>query len=66
MSLIKLFQMYGIELMEYDKFRHPIDILEDIYLKLSIDEYKKLMEDIANLESKEGFIFDLARSRPYK
>jgi hypothetical protein len=66
MTLIEIFNKYGIELKSNDQFRHPVDILEDIYLKLNNNEYNKMMELISKVESSESFIFDEARSRPYQ
>jgi hypothetical protein len=67
MILDNIFEKYGINLKTNNKeYRHPIDILEDMYLKLNIEEYKSLMELIAQTEVKEGFIFDISRGRTYR
>lgn len=64
--LNNIFLQYGLNLMDNENFRHPVDILEDMFLKLNVDEYIKIMQTIASIESREGFIFDMARNRPYK
>lgn len=64
--LNNIFLQYGLNLMDNESFRHPVDIIEDMFLKLNIDEYVKIMKTIANIESQEGFIFDKARNRPYE
>lgn len=66
MTLENIFTLYGIQLKTNNEYRHIVDILEDIYLKLSVDEYKKLLQDISQVESTENFIFDQARNRPYQ
>jgi len=66
MNLEKIFQSYNIELKKGDEYRHPIDIIEDMYLRLNIQEYRSLMELISQTETREGFIFDSARNRPYR
>lgn len=65
MKLEDIFKKYGISLKTADEYRHPIDIIEDLYLKLNIEEYRSLMELISQTEAREGFIFDVARNRPY-
>jgi hypothetical protein len=65
MNLEDIFNRYNIALMENEKHRHPVDILEDMYLKLNIEEYRSLMELIAQTEAREGFIFDISRGRNY-
>lgn len=65
-NLEDIFNRYNIALMESENYRHPVDILEDMYLKLNIHEYMHMMELISQTESREGFIFDTARGRPYK
>lgn len=64
--LEKVFQSYNITLKENQKYRHIVDILEDLYIKLNTDEYINLMSQIADIESKEGMIFDEARQKPYE
>lgn len=66
MKLLDIFKKHGVDLKHDDYFRHPIDILEDLYLKINMEEYAAIMKTIADSESKEGFIFDLARNRPYE
>ena len=66
MTLLEIFNKHNIVLKDQDDYRHPVDILEDMYLKLSIDEYRDIMKEISDTESIEGFIFDEARNRVYK
>jgi hypothetical protein len=66
MTLFEIFEKHGIDLKRENQFRNPVDILEDMYLKLNTEEYVSLMKKISETESKEGFIFDLARNKPYK
>lgn len=66
MTLLEIFNKHNIVLKDQDDYRHPIDILEDMYLKLSVDEYRNMMKEISDTESIEGFIFDKARNRAYK
>ena len=66
MKLLEIFAKYGIDLERNNEFRHPIDILEDMYLKLNSEEYAKITKLIADAESQEGHVFDITRNRPYK
>lgn len=67
MTLIEqIFQKYNIALTKDNELRNPIDILEDLYLRLNGDDWNSLCSVIAQTESQEGFIFDIARGRPYK
>jgi hypothetical protein len=66
MKLLEIFAKYGIDLKRDNEFRHPIDILEDMYLKLNNEEYAKITKWIAEVESQEGHIFNTARNKPYK
>lgn len=66
MTIQNIFNSYNIELIKNGVYRHPIDILEDIYLKLSTKEYDDLVKTISRLETKDGHIFDDARDRPYE
>jgi hypothetical protein len=64
--LSNILSQYNISLVEADGLRSVVDFLEDFFLKINIDEYQKIMQDIAQAESIEGHIFDQARNRPYK
>jgi hypothetical protein len=67
MTLESIFEKYQISLKDSkDQYRHPVDIIEDLFLKLSNKEYSNLMQNIADTESVYGHIFDQARERPYK
>lgn len=65
-NLQNIFKSFGISLYNLDKQRDLIDVLEDIYLKLSTEEFDKLIKKIAVIESEVGHIFDEARNRPYR
>jgi hypothetical protein len=65
MTLENIFKKYKINLFQNEQLRDPIDILEDLYLKLNTDEYVSLMKEISSTESLEGHIFDEARNKPY-
>lgn len=64
--LEQIFKKYNISLEKNNKLRNPIDILEDVYLKLNGDDWNTLCSIIAKTESQEGPIFDMARGRPYE
>jgi predicted CopG family antitoxin len=64
--LQNIFKSFGISLYNLDKQRDLIDVLEDIYLKLSTEEFDKLIKKISMIESEVGHIFDEARNGPYK
>jgi hypothetical protein len=64
--LIDIMKRHNIELVEAKESRNVIDVLEDIYLKLSAEEFKVLVKEISQAETEHGHIFDLARNRPYK
>lgn len=66
MTLKDIFKKYNIEITAGEGYRHPVDIIEDMYLKLSMQEYRSLMELISQTETREGLIFNSARNRPYK
>lgn len=66
-TLNDIFQDKGIELCTKDgKLRNVIDVLEDMYLKMSPNEFMYLVDEISRTESKEGHIFDKERNRLYK
>lgn len=65
MELNKIFKKRGIELYDNQgEFRNPIDIIEDMYLKLNSLEFTILMRDIEE-EEKYSNIFDKARGGKY-
>lgn len=66
MTLEQIFDSYKIKLKNNDIYRHPVDILEDMFLKLSTEEYRRMMELVSQIESKEGPLFDIARGRSYE
>ena len=65
MTLNKIFKERGIELYD-DKgeLRNPINIIEDMYLKLNSLGFTLLMRDIEE-EEKYSNIFDKARGGKY-
>jgi hypothetical protein len=65
-KLEDIFGSLGIRLLDNNEYRHVVDVLEDLFLKLNSKEYMILMENIAKTESAHGHIFDMARQRPYK
>jgi hypothetical protein len=66
MTLEKIFMQYGIELRNSEgDLRNLIDVLEDMYLKLSSFEFTKIMFEIGEEERFEN-LFDLARGRAYR
>jgi hypothetical protein len=65
-NLEQIFKKYNVNITSNNENRDAIDILEDIYLKITGDEWNRLCQDIANIESAQGDIFDEARNRPYK
>jgi len=66
MTLEKIFIEYGIELRNSEgDLRNLIDVLEDMYLKLSSFEFTKIMYEISE-EEKFNNLFDSARGRAYK
>lgn len=66
MNLEKIFNTYNIDLTQNGQFRHVVDVLEDMYLKLNLKEYQKLIETISEYEKTDGLIFDIARNKPYE
>jgi hypothetical protein len=66
MLLEEIFAQYGIELREKDgSLRNVIDVLEDMYLKLTPSEFNKITMEIGD-EEKWSNIFDQARNRKYR
>jgi 5-carboxymethyl-2-hydroxymuconate isomerase len=66
MTLETITRKYGIEIRSCDgDLRNVVDVLEDMFLKLSTAEYLKLMFEIAE-EEKHYNLFDDARHRKYK
>ena len=65
MGLNEIFKKRGIELYDdQGELRNPIDIIEDMYLKLNSLQFTMLMRDIEE-EEKYSNIFDKARGREY-
>lgn len=65
MKLEDLFLKHKIKLKDEDgDFRHPIDIIEDMYLKLNGIEFNKLCYEISEEELKND-IFNECRMRHY-
>lgn len=65
-KLEDIFGSFGIKLFDNNEYRHAVDILEDLFLKINNKEYALLMEKVAQTESVTGHLFDIARQRPYK
>lgn len=66
MILEEIFAAYGIQMRNTDgSLRNLIDILEDMYLKLTPNEFNRIMFEIGE-EEKYSNIFDHARQRKYK
>lgn len=64
-NLQKIYQQKGIELHNEDgSFRHVVDVLEDIYIKLNSSEFIEIGINIME-EEKNYNLFDEARGRPY-
>lgn len=65
MGLNEIFKKRGIELYnDQGELRNPIDIIEDMYLRLNSLEFTMLMKDIED-EDKYTNIFDKARGGKY-
>lgn len=66
MKLQEIFMKHGISLFDNaENLRNPIDILEDMYLKLGSRDFTLLMSEIMEEEKFEN-LFDLARARKYR
>lgn len=64
--LKKIFKKYNIDLLDKNgQLRNVIDVLEDMYLKLSPKEFNLLTYEISE-EEKYRNIFDEIRNRSYK
>lgn len=66
MNLREIYAQYGIELRDKnDELRNTIDVLEDMFLKLNIQEFLEIHLEIAE-EEKYANLFDNERGRSYK
>lgn len=66
MSLREIYAQYGIELRNKNgELRNTIDVLEDMFLKLNIQEFLEIHLEIAE-EEKYANLFDNERGRSYK
>lgn len=66
MILEEIFAAYGIQIRNTDgSLRNLIDVLEDMYLKLTPNEFNRIIFEISE-EEKYSDIFDQARQRKYK
>jgi hypothetical protein len=66
MTLEEIARKYNIELRDSDgDLRNVIDVLEDMFLRLSTAEYLRLMFEISE-EEKHYNLFDDARCRKYR
>ena len=71
MNLEDIFMDYGIFIKEKGKLRNTIDVLEDMYLLLTPEDFCKLVKDIDNAENQGAFcarnksIFQEAREEEY-
>lgn len=66
MTLEQIFYKYGIKLRNSKgDLRNLVDVLEDMYLKLSSYEFTQIMFEVTEEEKFEN-IFDLARGRAYR
>lgn len=64
--LEKIFKKHGIKLKDVNgNIRNVVDVLEDMYLKLSPAEFSKIMFEIME-EEKYANVFDDLRGRSYK
>lgn len=61
-----IFEKHNIKIVHENTSRDAVDILEDLYLKINGEEWNRIVQEIATVESTSGSIFDLARNRPYK
>lgn len=62
--LNKIFERYGISLVTDGGLRNVVDVLEDMYLKLSTKEIKEIMNEIAH-EEKSHNLFNEMRGKNY-
>lgn len=65
MNLEEIFMKYGIKILnDKGEARNAIDILEDLYLKISPSEFSKITYEISE-EEKYSNVFNNARGRRY-
>ena len=65
MKLEEIFRKYGIELLDSDGvLRNPVDIIEDMYLRLLPVDILRIFNEIME-EEKFRNVFDEIRNRPY-
>lgn len=65
MKLEDIFRKYGIELKDNDGvLRNPVDIIEDMYLRLLPVDILRIFNEIME-EEKFRNVFDEIRNRPY-
>jgi hypothetical protein len=65
MNLKERFEKYKINIFnEQHELRNVVDVLEDLYLKISPAEFSRIMYEISE-EEKYSNIFDKARGRKY-
>lgn len=65
MKLEDIFKKYGIELRDNDGvLRNPVDIIEDMYLRLLPVDILRIFNEIME-EEKFRNVFDESRNRPY-
>lgn len=64
--LNKIFEKYGVSLVNNaGELRNVVDVIEDMYLKLSTEEIKIIMREIAAAEM-DSNLFDKLRGREYE
>ena len=64
--LERIFKKYGIELKNNDgTYRMMVDVLEDMYLRLSTRELNMMFYEMSE-DEKYANVFDDARGRSYK
>lgn len=65
MKLEDIFRKYGIELKDSDGvLRNPVDIIEDMYLRLLPVDILRIFNEIME-EEKFSNVFDESRNGPY-
>lgn len=66
MILEEILAAYGIQIRNADgSLRNVIDVIEDMYLKLTPNEFNRITMEIGE-EEKYSNIFDNARQRKYR
>lgn len=66
MNLREIYAQYGIELRDKNgELRNTIDVLEDMFLKLSVQEFLAIGLEITE-EEKYADLFNNERGRSYK